>query len=192
MIKIGITGGIGSGKTTISTLLKAMGFPVFDADTESKLLCNTNVNLKQELIDAFGRGIYEPSGNLNRGAFAAVIFNDNAKLQLANSIIHPHVIAEFFSWAGGQQQHLVFVESAILLECSLQSHVDKIVVVTAPEPTRIRRVMLREGVGAPVVEARIKNQLPERVRISLADYVVYNDDKSLVIPQVEEIVASLA
>jgi len=186
MTKIGITGGIGSGKTIISSLLKAMGYPVFDADMESKRLCNQYEPLKQKLTTAFGEEIYDNAGLLNKAAFAAIIFNDSQKLQLANSIIHPQVIEAFLAWADKQSTKLVFVESAILLECALQNQVDKIVVVTAPEDIRIQRVMSREGVGAEAVKARMKNQLPEPQRLAKADYVICNDNETPVILQVEE------
>ncbi|MDR3704525.1 MAG: dephospho-CoA kinase [Paludibacteraceae bacterium] len=191
MIKIGITGGIGSGKTIISSLLKGMGYPVFDADTESKRLCNEYEPLKQKLTVAFGKEIYDNTGQLNKAAFATIIFNDPRKLQLANSIIHPQVIEAFLAWAACNQSKLVFVESAILLECALESQVDKIVVVTAPEDVRIQRVMSREGVGAEAVKARMKNQLPEPQRLAKADYVISNDYVTPVIPQVEEMLQSV-
>jgi dephospho-CoA kinase len=190
-IKIGITGGIGSGKTIISSLLKSMGYPVFDADTESKRLCNEYEPLKQKLTVAFGKEIYNNTGLLNKATFAVIIFNDPRKLQLANSIIHPFVIEAFLAWVARVQSQFAFVESAILLECELETQVHKIVVVTAPEDVRIQRVMSREGVAADAVKARMRNQLPEQQRLAKAHYVILNDNINPVIPQVEEMLQSI-
>ncbi|MDR1679036.1 MAG: dephospho-CoA kinase [Prevotellaceae bacterium] len=187
MKTVGITGGIGSGKTTLCKLIQIMGYPVFFADDESKLLIDNDLILKKKLIDAFGSEIYADNGKLNRSVFAAIIFENKNSLQLANSIIHPAVIEVFDRWRKMQTTEMVFVESAILFESVLQHTADKTIAVSAPEEIRIRRVIKRERVKREVVEARIRNQMIDEIRNAQADYIVLNDDKNLVIPQMEKI-----
>ncbi len=184
MIKIGITGGIGSGKTVVCSLIEKMGYPVFNADEESKQLCNTYEPLKQKLISSFGN-IYTPQGELNKPFFASIIFNNPEKLALANSIIHPELIHYFEKWADNQKSKLVFIESAILLESIFVSAIDNIVCVTAPENVRIERVMQQRNIPSKNIRERIKNQLSEAEQIRKADFLIDNGGKKLVIPQIE-------
>ncbi len=190
-MKIGITGGIGSGKTTVCRLLETMGYPVFNADASGKNICNNDAEIKKALIKHFSAGIYTDSGELNKTLFASIIFNNPSQLTIANSIIHPAVANAFKIWSQQQSSPLVFIESAILLESILSDKIDKIVVVTAKESERIQRVVDRENATIEQVSARIQNQLPEEELLLKADYVIENNDNDLIIPQVEKIIASL-
>jgi len=190
MLKIGITGGIGSGKSIFCDLLKAMGYPVYNSDLEAKNLCNESEALKSSLKEAFGKNLYD-DGVLNKAVFSSIIFNDNKKLEQANNIIHPAVISDFLHWAKIQNSSIVFIESAILFESKLQNFIDKSIAISAPEEIRMQRVMDRDSVSKEVVLMRIKNQLSEAERLQKADYIIYNDDKQLLIPQLEKVLSLL-
>lgn len=187
MIKLGLTGGIGSGKSLVAQLIRQMGYPVYNSDIESKRLCNTNTQLKQKLMAAFGTNIYNAQGELDRKHFSDLIFNNKEKLQKANNIIHPAVISDFERWAATQNSPIVLVESAILFESLLNEKVDKIIWVSAPVELRIARVMLRENMQRSEVESRMKHQISEEKIIDQADYIILNDEKQLLIPQVESL-----
>lgn len=188
---VGVTGGIGSGKTTVCSILQNMAYPVFYADIQSKILCDTNPTLKASLIDAFGSGVYNSFGLLDRPALASIIFSDTQKLHQANQIIHPIVRQAFQTWVLEQDTKLVFLESAILLESELQHSIDKVLLVSATEPVRIARVMKRDGLTQEQVLARLQKQMPEQERIKKAHYIIQNDNNELLIPQVEQIVKEL-
>ncbi|MBN1463031.1 MAG: dephospho-CoA kinase [Paludibacteraceae bacterium] len=190
MLKIGITGGIGSGKSVLATLLKTMGYPVYNSDIEAKKLCNSSPQLKEKLQQAFGKSLYQ-NDELNKVAFSTIIFSNPDKLKLANSIIHPFVTTHFLQWAQKQQTSLVFIESAILFESELINHIDQSILIIADEATRIQRVMERDKAPTEQVLARIKNQLPETERLQKADYIIYNDNKQAIIPQLQKILAFL-
>lgn len=190
MLKIAITGGIGSGKSVLATLLKTMGYPVYNSDVEAKKLCNSSPQLKKKLQQAFGENLYQ-NDELNKVAFSTIIFSNSDKLKLANSIIHPFVTNHFLQWAQKQQTSLVFIESAILFESELINHIDQSILIIADEATRIQRVMKRDKAPTEQVLARIKNQLPETERIQKADFIIYNDNKQAIIPQLEKILAFL-
>lgn len=190
MLKIGITGGIGSGKSIVSNLLTNMGYPVYNSDFEAKRLCNESEILKSELQNAFGKEIYK-DGVLNKTLFASIIFEDTIKLTLANKLIHPVVRKDFLQWTENQKSYLLFIESAILFNSELLHHIDKSITITAPEELRIKRVMDRDGIEKDLVLARIKNQPSEEELLKKTDYIIYNDDKQAIIPQVEKILSLL-
>lgn len=190
-IVCGVTGGIGSGKSTVCAILQNMGFPVFYADTESKLLCDTDKLLKQELQHAFGNSIYTSSGLLNRQAFASIIFSDNEKLQIANQIIHPAVRKAFQNWVSKQKSIIVCIESAILLQSELQYAVDKVLLVTANENIRLRRVMMRDSVTEKQVRDRMGKQQFDEITMKKAHYIIVNDNNELLIPQIEQFVTEI-
>ncbi len=190
-MKIGITGGIGSGKTTVCRLLQTMGYPVFNADISGKYICNTDIEVKKALIEHFSSAIYTASGELDRVRFASIIFNDPSLLLIANNIIHPAVFQAFNEWVQIQSSPFVFIESAILLESILADKIDKIIVVTASESERISRVINRGGMTLEQIRARMQNQLSEKELLLKADYIIDNSDNKLIIPQVENIIASL-
>ncbi|HHT23588.1 MAG TPA: dephospho-CoA kinase [Bacteroidales bacterium] len=178
-IVIGITGGIGGGKTTFSRHLAHCGELVYDTDLEAKVLQNTNESLIEKIKEHFGADIYNLSG-LNRAKLAKIVFNNPEKLQVLNSIVHPAVIDDLKRWIKEHSDRkFLFMESAILFEVNLNTLMDKIVVITAPEDVRIARVMKRDGLDEESVRARIRNQMPEIDKIEKADWVFDTDNDIL-------------
>lgn len=183
MIKLGITGGIGSGKSIVSHFLSILGVPIYSADDSAKRITASSPEVRGQLITLFGSELYH-DGELNKSYFASIIFNDKKALSAANSIIHPAVAKDFASWAHRQQSTIVGLEAAILIESGFQQHIDYTMLVTAPIPLRIQRVMLRDGLNEEEIRSRIVNQLPDEEKIKKASFVIVNDDKQAVIPQV--------
>lgn len=190
-ITIGITGGIGSGKSTVCRILKNMSLPIYDADSQSKILCNTNSKLKFALTENFGTTIYDTQGNLDRQKFASIIFSNTELLNKANNIIHPIVSEDFQKWKLQQNSPIVIVESAILCSCELKNKVDKILVVVAEKETRIKRVMKRSNLTRNEVLSRIQHQISENELVKMSDFIVQNNPDQLLIPQIETIISSL-
>lgn len=188
---VGVTGGIGSGKTTVCALLQNLGFPIFYADLESKLLCDRDTNLKHELKRAFGNGIYNSEGKLNKPLFASIIFSDIEKLDTANKIIHPAVRNAFHNWVLVQKSPIVFIESAILLQSVLQNSVDRVLLVSADVQTRVKRVIKRDSTTEQQVLERISKQQSEEININKAHYIIVNDNNELLIPKVEQFIKEL-
>jgi dephospho-CoA kinase len=183
--KIGITGGIGAGKSVVSRLLRIMGYAVYDADTESKRLCNSYQPLKEKLIAAFGKDVYNERG-LDKQRFAAVLFSDANRLKKANELIHPVVADNFLKWAERQDKDTVFVESAILNESILKDYVDSVILVSAPEELRIERAVKRDKASRSLIEARVRAQAAkEQIEKDGRTRVIVNDSEHLLIPQVE-------
>ncbi|MDQ3100733.1 MAG: dephospho-CoA kinase [Bacteroidota bacterium] len=183
MIRIGLTGGIGSGKSVVAQILKVLGVAVFNSDHAARAMMEHDRELQQEIIDRFGEQIY-PEGKLDRSSLASIVFNDPAALKDLNSIVHPAVRAKFNSWAGAQNSPYSVMESAILAETGGHELFDQVIVVSAPEQLRITRVMQRDGVEEHSVHARMRNQSTEEERLAIADHVIKNDHTQLVIPQV--------
>lgn len=175
MYKVGITGGIGSGKSTVCRMLVERGIALYDADSRAKELMSTSEALRKALIENFGTETFTAEG-LNRAYLAERVFNDKQQLHLLNSLVHPAVIADFEAWAEGQEGHYVLFESAILFEAGLESRVDAVVAVMAPEALRVERVMARDGHSAEQVMARIKNQMSDDERSDRAKYSIVNVD----------------
>jgi dephospho-CoA kinase len=181
--KIGLTGGIGSGKSIICNILKIMGYPVFNSDDQAKLLMTTNNAVIQQIKNLFGEEAYIED-TLNRPYLASKVFYDE-KLKLAlNKIVHPAVRAAFDEWAILQKKPLVFNEAAILYETGAYKTFDYTVLVAAPEEIRIARVTSRDKTTIEEVEQRMKNQWKDEVKIEMASYVINNDDTTLVTPKV--------
>jgi len=183
MIKIGITGGIGSGKTTVSKVFETLGIPVYYADTEAKKIIDTE-EVKNAIVKLFGSNVLTPPNNINRKQLAELVFNDKTKLRQLNSLVHPAVAKHFEQWAENQNTPYVLKEAAILFESGANKQVDKTIVVTAPLQLRIKRVCDRDKVGEQEVLNRINNQMNEDEKIKLSDFVIVNDEKELIIPQV--------
>lgn len=183
-ILAGITGGIGSGKSLVCSILTRLGGAVFHADDVSKLLTDTHPELRQKLTEAFGEEIY--SGNkLNRKYFAGIIFNNREKLILANSIIHPYVYERFMHWVDEHQSSpVLFMEAAILFETGAWKMFQKNILVAAPLEVRIMRVMKRDGLSRDEILARMENQSREEDIIPLADYIINNNGTEPLLPQV--------
>ena len=183
MIKIGITGGMGSGKSTVAKVFEVLGIPVYYADDAAKKLMNEDAALKEKLIAVFGKEIYQ-DGILNRTHLSGLVFNNPDKLAQLNSIVHPATIADAESWM--QQQHSPYAikEAAILFESGANKYVDKVIGVYAPIQLRISRVMQRDNITEEAVTARMNRQMEEEKKMNLCDYVITNDENELVIPQV--------
>lgn len=172
---VGLTGGIGSGKTTVTKMFSALGVPVYIADDEAKKLTNTSRIIREKLIALLGEEAYI-NDNLNRKFVADKIFNDKKLLETVNSIIHPEVAIHFEEWVNKQSGAYVIKEAAILFENGGYKKCDLVILVTAPEYVRIARVMKRDNTSKDKVEERIKNQWPDSKKIELADIVIDNID----------------
>jgi dephospho-CoA kinase len=188
MLKVGITGNIGSGKTTVSKIFEILGVPVFYADDAAKKVMVEDQILVDALKTEFGRESYFDDGSLNRKYIADIVFNNAAELAKLNSIVHPAVFRAFDNWLVGiKNAPYVMKEAALLFESSSYQMCDKTIMVTAPLELRINRVMQRDKLTRAEVESRNTRQFSEENKIQLADFVVRNDDTELVIPQVLEL-----
>ncbi len=188
MIKVGITGGIGAGKSLVCRVFKMFGIPVFDADSEAKKIISSSLSVKDSFISHFGSDIYFDDETLDKLSLAKIIFSDNKELEYVNSVIHPLVFVAFNKWSEQfSSMKYVIHESAILFESGANLHVDKTIVVTAPLDMRIKRVLQRDGLKKKEVEARIKNQWHQSKVVELADYEIRNDGQSLIVPRILEL-----
>ena len=186
MLLVGITGGIGSGKTTACLVFEKLGIPVYYADIQAKQLMNTDLELKSLLEGYFGSDIYH-DGIVDRRRMAEIIFTDRTALEKVNSWVHPAVARDFEHWCTLQAAPYVLEESAILFESNTTHRFGKIILVTAPDAVRIERVCARDQITSEIARERIANQWPEEKKIALADYIIYNDNSRMVTPQVMEI-----
>ena len=187
MLKVGITGGIGSGKSTVCRVFSVLGIPVFESDKIARELMNTDTEIKQQLVDLFGTAVYLPDHTINRKYLAGIVFNNPSLLAQLNTIVHPVVRKTFFDWCEKQQTPYIIHEAAILFESGFYKMMDKTITVITSEHERIQRVMKRDGITLEMVNERIKNQWNDQQRMQLADFVIGNNDDELVIPQVIEI-----
>ena len=184
MITIGLTGGIGSGKSVVASLLELYGMSVYIADKESKRLLTFSPLIRKRLTALLGSSIYD-AGGLNRSLMASLIFKDNKLLEQVNAVIHPEVARHFKAWASRQTTNFVVLESAILFESGFNHLTDICLLVYAPRELRIKRVMERNKITEQEVLQRMQHQIPDEEKRILADYVIHNDDIHAVIPQVE-------
>jgi len=189
---VGLTGGIGSGKSTVAELLQVYGIPVYDSDSRSKMLCETDPSLVVSLKILFGNEVYLGDGRLNRPFMANAIFNDKALLQASNNLIHPVVAKDFASWVEKQDAPFVVQETAILFEAGLEKRYDFIICVTAPEELRLQRTCARTGLKPEDVLVRMRNQLSEHERNRRSDFILTNDELTPLIPQLEALMKNLA
>lgn len=183
MIKVGVTGGIGSGKSTVCEIFKRVGVAVYDSDRRAKILMNNDPELREGIVNVFGSDAYL-CGELNRRYIANLAFTDRDKLNKLNSMVHPAVQNDFCSWAERQKGHYVIEESALLFESQAHKLMDVVVAVCAPQILRIKRTMVRDCVSEQSVRDRIANQMSNEELERMADYVIIADDCHLVIPQV--------
>lgn len=186
--RIGITGGIGSGKTTACRLFEVLGIPVYYADDRAKWLMQNDPKLIEQLKASFGEQVYNEHGQLDRAYLAGIVFNDRAQLDILNGIVHPAVREDGITWdAEHQDTPYTLREAALLYESGIYQLLDQIITVTAPEAIRIERVMQRDGVDEVAVRARMDKQWPEEKKVALADFVIHNDGKQSLIRQVYQI-----
>lgn len=186
MYKVGITGGIGSGKSTVCAILEEMGVAVYNSDARAKELMTTSATLREAIVARFGAECYTSEG-LNRGYLAERVFGDAAELAALNSLVHPAVMADFEAWAERQEGSYVVFESAILFEAGLEQRVDMAVAVLSPEELRIERAMARDGASREQVVARIRRQLSDDERADRAKYAIVNIDLEELREDVEQL-----
>ena len=187
MIKVGITGGIGSGKSTACKVFKVLGIPVFEADLVARQLMNSNKKVRDQLVHVFGAAVYLPDQTIDRKHLAGIVFNNPSLLAQLNAIVHPAVINAFHNWVLNQHSHYLIHEAAILFESGFYKLMDKTITVATDVEQRIQRVMKRDGTSEEQVRQRIRNQWTDEQRIKLADFVIGNNDNELIIPQIVEI-----
>ncbi|WP_046244303.1 dephospho-CoA kinase [Hymenobacter terrenus] len=188
MLRIGITGGIGSGKSIVSRLFQALGVPTYDADTRARWVMENDTELRQQLSAAFGSDTYDPAGRLNRSVLAGTVFQNPALLARLNALVHPHVGRDFERWAMAQQHAgypYILKEAALLFEAGSYKQLDRIITVFAPLPVRQARVLRRDPHrSAADVQAIMAKQMSEKEKMSRADYVLTNDEAQPLLPQV--------
>lgn len=191
-IRIGITGGIGSGKSVVSKILSLLNIPIYLSDDEAKRLTATDETIRRELTDLLGDELYQ-GGILNKQKLANYLFASSENAEKINAIIHPQVKQDFCRWCTRHSSSpFVAMESAILFESGFDSEVDVVVMVYAPQEVRIQRAMMRDAVSRTQIEQRIKRQMDDEAKRSKAHYVLINDDKTALIPQVLQLLVSLS
>ena len=186
MLTIGLTGGIGSGKTTVAKIFETLGIPVFYADDAAKKLMTTDEDLKKNIIKNFGKESYKKN-ELDRKYIASIVFNDKEKLDLLNSITHPATIKDSEKWVKKQIAPYIIREAALLFESGADKKLDYVIGVYAPQHIRVKRVMIRDNASTEDVMKRITRQLDEEEKMKRCDFVIINNDQELVIPQVMEL-----
>jgi dephospho-CoA kinase len=186
MLRIGITGGIGSGKTVVAKVFETLGIPVYYADEAAKRLMNEDATLKEKIRSQFGEESYI-DGKLNRAFIASVVFANPDKLALLNSIVHPVTIADAHQWMLQQTTPYAIKEAALTFESGSNKELDKIIGVYAPAPLRILRAMQRDHSDREEVLARMKRQMNEEEKMRLCDYVITNDEQTMILPQILEL-----
>ena len=191
MIKVGVTGGIGSGKSTVCRIFESLGIPVFRADEESRRLLTEDEDVKKQVIALLGESVIQ-NGKPDRKKIAEMVFNNPEKLQGLNAIIHPKVRDGLKQWMAKQNTPWVIEEAAILFESGAYKNMDAVIVVSAQKELRIQRVVGRDNVTREHVLERMKNQLSEEERRKRADFIIENDDKQMLIPQAIEIFKTLS
>ena len=186
MIRIGLTGGIGSGKSTVAKVFEVLGIPVYYADDAAKKLMNEDEELKEKIKKEFGESIYKEE-KLDRKKLAGIVFTSPEKLNLLNALVHPATFKDAEKWMQEQTSHYCIKEAALIFESGAHEHLDYVIGVTAPAPLRILRTMQRDGVTKEEVFARMDKQMDETIKIKLCDFVFTNDEQEMLLPQVLEL-----
>ena len=189
---IGVTGGIGSGKSVVSHLLRLMDVPVYDCDREAKRLMYESVAIREALTEAIGAEVYDAAGQLNRSYLASYMFGDAERVAQVNRIVHPVVRADFKAWAQQSGKSVVAVESAILFEAGMAADVDAVWAVHAAEDVRLQRAVKRDASHAEAVRSRMRSQLSEQEYVERADKVVCNDGSCSLIQQVRQFLSVIS
>ena len=184
MLKIGITGGIGSGKTTVCRIFELLGIPVFYADAQAKLVMHTDEKLRVGIIQAFGFQSYLPDGSLNRKHIADIVFKDERELSTLNALVHPAVFRAFDLWALEQTAPYVVKEAALLFESGSDKMCDYTILIKTPDQIKIARVIERDHITEADVRLRMARQWSDEEKEKLADYIILNNENLLLIPQI--------
>lgn len=183
MLRIGLTGGIGSGKSVVARVFENLGIPVYNADTAARMLMESDTVLRNKITTIFGEQAYT-SQRLNRSYISAQVFDNHEKLAALNAAVHPAVIAYGNEWFAQQNAPYAVKEAALFFETGTAGEMDKMIGVSAPLPLRIQRVMQRDGLTREQVKSRMDKQIDETIKMRLCDYVILNDGRHLVVPQV--------
>lgn len=183
MTKVGLTGGIGSGKTTVAKIFELLGVPVYYADDAARHLMNEDEQLKQSIQNRFGEAVYK-DGVLDRNYLASKVFQDPRQLEALNALVHPATIRDAATWMNQQRAPYTIKEAALIFETAAAEQLDYVIGVYAPVDVRIKRTMERNNVTHEEVLKRMSNQLDENIKMKLCDFVLYNDEQQLLIPQV--------
>jgi dephospho-CoA kinase len=186
MRMIGLTGGIGSGKTTVAKIFATLGIPVFNADETARQLMQNSPELKKQLVQQFGAEVFQ-EGQLNKSYLSNLVFKDSYQLNLLNAIVHPASIQAAWDWAAQQNAPYVIKEAALIFESNAAEGLDRVIGVTAPISLRVHRVMQRDNCSKADVEMRMRNQVSDVIKMKLCDWVIINNDQELLIPQVLKI-----
>ena len=185
MLKVGVTGGIGSGKTTVCKVFELLGIPVFYADDVAKSIMQTDPVLKTALLNTFGENSYTKDGMLNRAYISSIVFNDKQELEKLNSLVHPAVLRAFDNWVlEHHESPYVIKEAALLYESGGFKMCNKSILVIAPTLIKMNRVKLRDGISEEDIQLRMNRQFSDEMKIKYADHILNNDEKQLLIPQI--------
>ncbi len=188
MLKVGVTGGIGSGKSMVCRIFEIIGTPVYNADQRAKELQEESKDVKDQIEQRFGASIYDKVGCLRKKRLADIVFNDEEALQDLNAIVHPAVAEDFKGWIKNYSEKSYIVkEAALIFEAGSDRQLDKVITVSAPRSLRIHRIKKRDEVSEQAVKNRMKRQWPSTYKEKKADFVIYNDEKQSVIRQVWQI-----
>ncbi len=190
MLKVGVTGGIGSGKSTVCKMFSVLGIPVFNADEVAKEIQDTDNEVIDVISSLFGDNLYV-NGKLDRKMLAKLVFNNSAKLKQLNALIHPRVKERFTTWCAEQKAPFVIKEAAIMIESRSHKDLDRLIVVTAPVSLRILRVVKRDGSDRESVKLRMEHQISDIERLEHADFVISNDKSDLLMPQILKVYQQL-
>jgi dephospho-CoA kinase len=186
MLKAGLTGGIGSGKSIVCKVFSTLGIPVYQADIAAKKLYDTDSSLRDGVKSLFGEHVYWTDGTLNRKKLAGIIFSDSENLEKINRLVHPAVRRDFLEYVSRLPETTPYVihEAAILYEAKMEDMFDAVINVWAPEKTRTERILARDATTENEIKQRISAQWPDKLKIELSDYNIINDDKTLILPQI--------
>ena len=185
-LKVGITGGIGSGKSTVAKIFEVLGIPVYYADEAARRIMNDDEQVRQQIIAYFGPSAYK-NNQLDRQYIGSQVFNNKEKLELMNSLVHPATIRDSENWMHRQTTPYAIKEAAIIFESGTQDQYDYIIGVTAPVPLRVLRAMKRDGSTRDQVLARMEKQIQDVIKMRLCDFVIHNDEQQAIIPQVTKL-----
>lgn len=183
MLRIGLTGGMGSGKSTVANIFEVLGIPVYNADAASKKLMNEDAKVKAGVQKAFGKNVYR-GGKLDKNHLAKIVFSDKNKLELLNSIVHPATLQDAKEWIEIQNAPYIIKEAALLFESGAHTFLDHVIGVNSPEHLRIARIMKRDKISLEEILNRVNKQMKEEEKMRLCDFIIINNEKQMLIPQV--------